>query len=86
MVNYHRVKLVGVSTFNYRVFKSRQQWVHRLWILRRLMLVPIYFFVGKLAIQVVLVEGESKGELDIVRQLTLKLVKAFHLNHKNAWN
>jgi len=50
------------------------------------MLVPIYFFVGKLAIQVVLVEGESKGELDIVRQLTLKLVKAFHLNHKNAWN
>ena len=74
-----------MSSFDYRILEARQEWVHRLWVVR-LLLVSIYFFVGKLTIQVVFVEGESKWELDVVRQLTLKLVKTFHLNHKDTWN
>lgn len=57
--------------------------MHRLWVVWRFLLVPVDLLVSQLPIEVVLVEGEGEGELDVIRKLAFKHVEPLHLNHED---
>ena len=88
MVNDHCIELVRVTALDRRAFVmyARQERIHSLWIVHSalVILVTIDFFISQLSIQIVLIKRKCEWELNVVGQLALELIEAFHLNDKDA--